>query len=267
MGLHLKPSSTAKALVSIVMPACNAEKQISESVQSVVSQTFPHWELLIIDDGSTDSTRLIARNFESKDPRIRLIGLQKNQGVAHARSVGIASSTGRYLAFLDSDDLWLPLKLERQVEFMKRRGIAFSFTEYRAIGREGQLGPRTRVPEKVDYNDLLKGNVIGCLTVMIDRSIIGPFAIPRIDHAEDFATWLQILKQGYTAWGIKEDLARYRLSPASLSANKFRAVLRTWGLYREVEQLPTIKASWYFGHQCVRAGMKHISYFFHHLHL
>jgi teichuronic acid biosynthesis glycosyltransferase TuaG len=244
-------------LVSVVMPACNSEKLLAESVSSLAAQTFKNWELLIVDDASCDATLSIAERLSVEDPRIRCIHLDVNGGVAHARNVGMEAARGQYLAFLDSDDLWLPDKLAIQTEFMKRNDVGFTFTRYRSFNLNGYLGRALNIPDHIEYRDLLKGNVIGCLTVMIDREKIPSFKMPRIGH-EDYVTWLKILKDGHVAYGIQEDLARYRVSSLSVSGNKKRSAAWTWKILREVEGLPLTTATWCFAHYSAKAVCKHI---------
>jgi glycosyltransferase involved in cell wall biosynthesis len=240
------------------MPAYNAEKFLSDSVASVMAQTFKDWELLIVDDMSTDATLSLAQLMERRDARVRLIHLAVNGGVSNARNVGIEAALGQYLAFLDSDDLWLPEKLAIQLQFMKRHNAGFSFTSYRRLAKDGRLGGLVKVPNKVSYRQLLRGNVIGCLTVMIDRQMISPFSMPNVGH-EDYATWLQILKMGNTAWGIQEDLARYRVSWTSVSRDKMHSSLWTWNIYRHEQKLSITKSLWYFIRQSIRAAYNSIA--------
>lgn len=245
-------------MVSVVMPAYNSERFLAESVGSVTAQTFENWELLIVNDASVDGTSAIAERLAGRDPRIRVIHLDENRGVANARNEGMNAAKGQYLAFLDSDDLWLPKKLETQLGFMRQKDIAFSFTSYRAFGPNGNVGGSIRIPDAVEYEDLLKGNVIGCLTVMIDRDRIAPFAMPNIGH-EDYAAWLQILRAGHVAYGLQEDLARYRVSSGSVSGNKKRCAAWTWNIYRQREQMPLSKAVRCFAQYSIRGVFKHFA--------
>jgi len=223
-------------LVSIVMPARDSQRFIRESIRSVISQSYSAWELLVVDDASSDATLEVVREAANDDSRIRVIQLAKNVGIAAARNAGIQSARGQFLAFLDSDDLWLKEKLQVQVGFMRHHDAAFSFTSYRRFGPDGALSPPVRVPGSLDYEQLLKGNVIGCLTVMIDRNRVSDFLMREVRH-EDYVGWLQILKQGHTALGIQEDLALYRISPTSVSSDKMRSAAWTWNIYRRVEGL------------------------------
>jgi teichuronic acid biosynthesis glycosyltransferase TuaG len=239
-------------LVSVVMPAHNSQDSLRESVQSVLAQTYQDWELIIVDDASRDGTLTQGRRFASDDPRIRVLPLEQNVGVAEARNRGITAAQGQYLAFLDSDDLWLPNKLETQIGFMRSSGASFSFAQYRRIGRDGSLSNPVKVPRTVSYEGLLRGNSIGCLTVTIDRYQIPQVSMPSIRH-EDYVTWLKILKQGHLAYGIAQDLARYRVGSSSVSSDKRRSASWTWNIYRRVEGLSLIKSAWCFLHYTARA--------------
>ena len=239
-------------LVSIVMPAHNREEVMAESITSVLAQSFQQWELLIVDDASTDQTLSVAREFASSDTRILVIHLPENGGAANARNVGIHAARGQYLAFLDSDDLWLPNKLHDQMHFMRRNNIGFSFCRYRRFNADGRMGPIVRISNVVGYQRLLRNNVIGCLTVMIDRTKIAPFTMTPGGY-EDYFAWLQILKCGQLAWGLQEDLARYRVSTNSISGNKLRSAVLTWKTYRNLERLSLPLALWCFGNYIVRS--------------
>jgi teichuronic acid biosynthesis glycosyltransferase TuaG len=239
-------------LVSVVMPAHNSEGSLSESVQSVLAQTYADWELIVIDDASTDGTLALARQLASGNPRIRVLPLEQNVGVAEARNRGIGAARGQYLAFLDSDDLWLPDKLQVQIDFMRSNKAALSFAQYRRIGRDGSLSNPVKVPRSVDYEGLLRGNSIGCLTVAIDRYLVPEVSMPKIKH-EDYVTWLKILRQGHIAYGIPQDLARYRVTSSSVSSDKRQAASWTWNIYRRVEGLSLLKSAWCFLHYTARA--------------
>ena len=246
-------------MVSVVMPAYNCEELLAESIRSVIAQTYNNWELLVVDDASSDKTQSVARKLATEEQRIRVIALSENGGVANARNVAMRAARGQYLAFLDSDDLWLPGKLSAQIEFMSRHQIGFSFSRYRRLKSDGSLEGIVRIPDRVAYNDLLKGNVIGCLTVMLDRNKIPPFTMRAIGH-EDYLAWLHILKGGHVAWGLQKDLARYRVSPESVSGNKQRSALWTWRIYREIENLPLTKSLWCFVNYSVRSLYRRLVY-------
>lgn len=226
-----RPDDPDGPQVSVLMPAWNAAATLAEAVASVREQTFASWELLIADDASTDETRAIAEALAGTDPRIRLLAHDRHEGAASARNRALAASRGRYVAFLDADDLWLPEKLERQVRFMCDTGAALSHTGY-VRRRAGRADRRVSVPDAVGYEDLLRGNVIGCLTAMYDTASCGKVPMRAIPRRHDFALWLDIVKRCGPARGLDLPLAVYRVSPHSLAANKIRASADTWRMYR-----------------------------------
>ena len=229
-------------MVSIVMPAYNAAKTLEESIKSVLTQEYQNWELLVVDDGSVDATANIMKRFAKTDSRVKRIHLEKNVGISEARNVAIRNAKGRYLAFLDSDDLWKPKKLSKQLEFMTRECHAFTFTSYELMNKDGKLLNKIiRAKKQVDYDMLLTNNSIGCLTVVIDREYIPPVIMPPIRH-EDYAAWLNILKSGIKAYGLNEVLSIYRISDNSISANKLRVIGWFWTIYRENQEIEAWKA-------------------------
>lgn len=238
MGYYLKISDNN--LVSIIMPTYNNAMVICDSIKSVQEQIYSDWELIIIDDCSTDNTESIIN--ENNDPRIHYFKMNQNQGVAKARNRGIQKAEGRYLAFLDSDDLWLPEKLLRQIQFMQKHHYVFSYTWYKKFRKDATFpGRLIKSPKFVGYKDLLHGNSIGCLTVVLDRLEIPHIEMPNEYH-EDYITWLNILKTGIIAHSLPIDLARYRISTKSLSGNKLKSFLWTWRVYRNSQQLGVWKA-------------------------
>ena len=234
-------------LVSVITPVYNSEKFLGETIQSIQKQTYAHWELFLVDDGSTDRSMEIAESFAKKDSRISIIQLQTNQGAAGARNEGINCANGKYVAFLDSDDLWMPEKLELQVHFMEANQYVFSFTSYRIIRENGEKRDKVvHAPEVVTYNSLLKNTIIGCLTVMLNIDVLGKVQMPTIRTRQDFVLWLTILKRGYQAYGLNEELACYRKVSTSISSNKLHAAKRNWSIYRDNENLPLWKACYVF---------------------
>lgn len=217
---------------SVIMPAYNAAKFIKESIESVLSQSYGNWELIVINDASTDNTKEIVNSYTLKDKRVKLINLERNKGIANARNIGIQHVTGRYVSFLDSDDLWKNEKLEKQKKFMEKNNVVFCYTEFELIDEVGKLLNQKRVvPESLEYKELLKVNHIGCLTVTIDLRTIKKVEMPYIKH-EDYATWLRILKDyNIKAYGLKESLAYYRKTSTSTSANKLLTLKWTWDIY------------------------------------
>lgn len=248
-----------KEMVSIITPTYNAEKFLEETIQSVLNQSFKNFEMIIVDDCSKDRSVEIAEKYASLDERVKVYKLEKNSGAAVVRNTGIERAKGRYIAFLDSDDLWDKDKLEKQIAFMKTKDIGFSFTAYRLMDEEGgNLNKVVSAPAEITYKDLLKNTVIGCLTVVIDREKIGDFRMPLVRAGQDTATWLSILKKGNVAYGLNEDLASYRKVKGSISSNKIKALKRTWNTYRNIEKLRLIPCVYYYANYVIRAIIKRI---------
>ncbi|WP_282173956.1 glycosyltransferase family 2 protein [Cytobacillus firmus] len=233
-------------LVSIITPTYNAENFILETIESVVNQTYPNWELLIVDDCSQDSTIEKIKFAANKDRRIKLYILQENSGAAVARNRALREAKGKYVAFLDSDDLWEKEKLEKQLNFMLENNIAFSFSSYKIIDTNGDVQKVINVPNEITYKQLLKNTIIGCLTVMLDREKLGIIQMPNIRTRQDTALWLSILKKGNKAFGIQEPLAKYRKVQGSISSNKYKMAKRNWEMYRKIEGLNLLMALWCF---------------------
>ncbi|WP_206008546.1 glycosyltransferase family 2 protein [Pseudoalteromonas sp. SA25] len=222
-----------KTKVSIIMPAYNVADFIAESINSVLAQSFIEWELLIIDDCSSDTTVKVITPFLS-DLRIKLIKNQKNLGGAGSRNVGIKEANGRYIAFLDSDDLWTESKLEKQISFMEHRSIGFSFAAHTTIDEQGSVLEKVDVPKRVSFKGLLKHNYIGCLTAIYDTKPYGKIYLPLVKKRQDFALWLELLKKFDNAYAMNESLGFYRIRPGSLSRNKVDAFKYYWLVLRDV---------------------------------
>lgn len=234
-------------LISIVIPVYNAEKFIEETVSSVLEQTYTEWELLLVNDGSTDDSGAIIDKLAEDDLRIRVIHLE-NGGAAKARNTGTKHARGRYLAFLDADDLWEKEKLEKQLEFLKKEDVAFTFTGYEFADQCGVgTGKIVNVPEVLAYNQALKNTTIFTSTVMFDMAKTGKelLYMPQI-KSEDTALWWKVIRNGYLAYGLDENLVKYRRAGKTLSSNKIEAVRRIWNLYRKAEGLSVVKSSYYF---------------------
>ncbi|WP_251126947.1 glycosyltransferase family 2 protein [Exiguobacterium sp. s160] len=243
--------------VSIITPVYNSEKFIKEMISSVQNQSFENWELIIIDDCSNDNSSNIILELQSKDDRILYHRLIKNSGAAIARNTGLELAKGRFIAFLDSDDLWEDNKLEVQISYMKQNNIGFSFSAYSTISETGELSSKNvNVPLVMDYSKLLKNTIIGCLTVVIDRTKIGDFRMPNVRAGQDTATWLAILKKGHKAYGIQESLAKYRIVKGSLSGNNLSSLKRTWNVYKNIEKLPIHKLIFYYCFYILNATYK-----------
>lgn len=243
-------------LISIITPSHNSAQFISETIQSVLNQSFSDWELIIVDDCSSDNSVELIQALVAQDSRIKLMRLSENSGAAVARNRAIEAAQGRYIAFLDSDDLWLPDKLEKQLAFMQANDYPFTFAAYDKIDENGQVFGHIGVPDRVCYSDLLKTCSIGCLTAMYDTQYFGKVYMPTNTKREDFATWLQLLKKVDYAYGLNETLAQYRVYQNQTSAKKAKMAKENWRLYRELEGLNLIKASYYFSHYAVRGLLR-----------
>jgi len=236
-----------KNLVSIITPMYNSGKFIKDTIDSVLNQTYEEWEMIIVDDCSTDISPEIVKSYIDSESRIKYIKTDKNRGVSNARNIALKNANGQYIAFLDSDDIWDKEKLEKQINFMKEKDCAISFTSYELIDEDNRkLNKIVRVVPSIDYKTLLKGNVLGCLTVIIDKSKLDfEIKMSGVRH-EDYVLWLSILKKGYLAYGMDEVLAQYRKSLTSLSGNKVKSAIWTWNIYRNVEKMPLHKSIYYF---------------------
>ncbi len=229
------------------MPSYNAARFISESIDSVLSQTYSNWELLITDDCSKDNTLSIVREYEQKNTRIHGFVLPKNAGAAAARNNSLIRAKGDFIAFLDSDDLWKPEKLEKQLEFMLLYGYAFSYTDYELMSEGGHLlHKRLRMPSSLSYSQYLRNTAIGCLTVMIDKRQTGDFSMPSIRSSQDMATWLLLLRRIEKAHALTENLATYRLVGNSNSSKKKKAAKDVWRVYRQIEHLSLARSVFSF---------------------
>ncbi len=246
-----------KELISIVVPVYNAERFIRETMDTVLAQTYPHWELLLVEDGSSDKTVAVIEQYieEKKEGRIRLIRQPSNMGAAAARNRGVREAQGRYIAYLDADDLWTPQKLEHQLCFMQEGDIAFAFTGYEFADERGDgTGKVVRVPQRLTYRQALSNTTIFTTTVMFDRTKFEEELLQMPDiKSEDTALWWKVLRNGYTAYGLDENLAKYRRAGKSLSSNKLEALRRIWKLYRIAEGMSIPSSAWHFCFWAVRA--------------
>lgn len=245
-------------LVSIITPAYNAAAYIAETIESVLNQTYQNWEMLIVNDCSKDNTAEIVQSYAAKDKRIKLINLKQNGGAAAARNTAIKNAKGRYIAFLDSDDLWKKEKLQKQIQFMQQNEYAFTYISYEHFKETKEnIQNQVQIQKSLNYQQALKGNQIGCLTVMVDKKQIPNIHFTTQKH-EDYILWLNILKQGITAYGIQESLALYRTGNSkSISGNKMQSALWTWKVYRESQKLSVVKSMYYMLFYVVNGIKKH----------
>lgn len=233
-------------LISIITPTYNSKKFINSTIESVKKQTYINWEMLIVDDFSKDNSIEIINRYVEKDNRIRLIPLKKNVGAAEARNIALRQAKGSYIAFLDSDDLWEPYKLEKQLNFIKEKNAAFVYSAYDRITEEGDYMNTYFVPEKLTYKQFLRNTIIGTLTVLIDKEKTGYFEMPLIRSSHDMALWCIILRKGFKAYGQNKVLAHYREVSTSNTASKWKAAKDVWKVYRMYEKLNVLSASFYF---------------------
>lgn len=245
-------------LVSIIVPVYNAKKCIADTIMSVMNQTYVNWELWLVDDGSVDGTLDIMKQYESD--KIHVITNSEGKGAAAARNCGVAASRGRFVAFLDADDLWREDKLSVQVSFMLQKDAAFSFTGYEFADENAKpLGTIVRVPESINYRAAIKNTTIFTSTVMFDMNKLTKenIKMPNV-VSEDSATWWQVLKMGHNALGIDEPLTLYRRMGKSLSSNKLEAIRRIWFLYRKVEHFGILYSAYCFCFWAIRAVLRRV---------
>lgn len=228
-------------LVSIIMPTYNCAKFIGETIKSVIAQTYSNFELIIVDDCSKDNTKDVVNSFD--DERIKYYQLEKNSGAAVARTTAMNMAKGKYMAFLDSDDLWMENKLEHQLKFMKDNNYNITCTAYEQVNEDGEsLNKVIKTKKKADYNRILLDCPVGNSTVMYNVEALGKFEVPNIRKRNDDALWLQMLKKEKYIYGMDEVLAKYRIRSNSISSNKLSLIKYHWQLYRDIEHLSVIRS-------------------------
>lgn len=249
-------------IISVIVPVYNVDHFIVDTMESVRRQTYPYWELLLIDDGSSDGSARVIEEYAERtgDRRIRLVRQPSNQGAARARNRGLEEARGRYIAFLDADDLWMPEKLEHELAFLKEKSAAFVFTGYEFADEQGRgTGKVVRVPQLLNYRQALKNTTIFTTTVMFDTERIPKEQLEMpVMKSEDTALWWRILRNGYLAYGLDENLAKYRRAGRSLSSNKLEAVRRIWNLYRRAENMSVVNSAWHCCFWAVRAVKRRV---------
>ena len=234
-------------LVTVILPAYNAERFIAEAIESVIAQSVEDWELIVVDDGSTDGTREIIADYQRRDRRIRVLTHAANRGLASARNTALDHARGRLIAFIDSDDVWFPEKTARQIAAMERHRADISYTGYERWRDGKQCGTRVAVPEQVTYRTMLGRNKIAVCTAMIQSSTCGAERMLHFKGTEDHRYWLALLRDGSRrAVGVAEPLARYRVHRNALTANKLRAARHTWQRLREMERFGLCRSLRYF---------------------
>jgi teichuronic acid biosynthesis glycosyltransferase TuaG len=243
------------------MPAYNAKAYLEEAIRSVIDQTFQDWELVVVDDASSDETSQILQALASQEPRLVIDRLPQNRGVGRSRNRGLELARGRFVAFLDSDDRWHPEKLARQIAFMHDAGSVFSFTGYEVISATGvRLSLAPPVPPQMSYEELLGNSLIGCSTVVLDLEGLGEVRFPDMRTRQDFALWCTLLRDGRKAAGLPDVLTQYRLSPSGISRNKLKGARQHWRVYREHLGLGLFKATRHFISYAWNASRKHRRY-------
>lgn len=249
----------SQPLVSVIMPCYNMASYVSDSIKSVIAQTYPHWELLIVDDASSDETVNIIKSYAQADSRIKLAIKKQNSGISDTRNQCIQMAQGQFLAFLDADDIWHPEKLEKQLSFMLAKNIGFTYSTYDWIDEDGKIMNKfINTIGNLDYKTYLRNTIIGCSTVMVNKAITGDVFVPKFRTSEDTATWLDILRKGLMAYAIDESLVSYRIRRKSASSNKIRASIDLWKVYRQHEKLPFFKAIYYFSCYAFNAVKKRL---------
>ncbi|EKB1991282.1 glycosyltransferase family 2 protein [Vibrio parahaemolyticus] len=242
-------------LVSVIMPTYNSAGTVVESIQSVLSQTYKNWELIIVDDRSTDNTWQVIQTYADKYDNIRIYQNKENLGAGASRNFAIKKARGRFIAFLDSDDLWTEDKLAEQIPFMLENNYPLTYTHYSRFNSEEELSVVT-APEYTTYKKLMYSNVIGCLTAVYDTQALGKRYMPLIRKRQDMGLWLDILKDTPKAYCLPKALAKYRMD-SGMTANKFSVLSYQWKFYRDVVGLSLPRSLFTFSVYAVKGTMKH----------
>lgn len=241
-----------KGLISVITPTYNCASFIGETIESVQTQTYQQWEMIIVDDCSTDNTKETVNKYIEEDSRIKYFCLEKNSGAAVARTKAMELANGEYMAFLDSDDIWYKEKLEKQLAFMRENDISFSCTAYEQIDENGLLLNKIiKTVNKADYNRILLDCPVGNSTVMYNVKKMGKFEVPNIRKRNDDALWLQMLKKEKYIYGIETVLMKYRIRSNSISSNKFKVIKYHWILYRDIEHLSIARSIFHIVYWCI----------------
>lgn len=230
-------------LVSIITPNFNGVNFIIDTIKSVQAQTYTNWEMLIVDDNSSDNSVKVIEDYIKTDKRIKLFKNTTNLGAAVSRNIAIENAQGRFIAFLDGDDLWKINKLERQINFMLTHKYPFSYSWYDQITESSTFIKKVEnLPVKISYDQLLSKNVVGCLTAIYDTHTFGKVYMPLIIKRQDFGLWLKLLKQEKFGYCFNENLAKYRIRENSVSSNKIDLIKYHWYLYHDIEKFNTFKS-------------------------
>lgn len=233
-------------LVSIVTPCYNSSEFIAETIEAVIAQTYVNWELIITDDCSADDSVKIVRDYMSKDPRIKLIELKQNSGAGVCRNQSIEAASGRYIAFCDSDDVWCPDKLEKQLELMAEKDCALVYSSYMIINESSDVKSIVVCMSKITFSSIKRDDGIGCLTAMYDTAKVGKMYMASVRKRQDWGLWIEILRKTKVAYGVKEPLAYYRVREGSISRKKLGLIKHNIAIYRKILHYPLVYAYLYF---------------------
>jgi teichuronic acid biosynthesis glycosyltransferase TuaG len=253
-----QPTDYIQGLVSVITPVYNCEKYLDRTLQSVFAQTYKNIEIVLVDDQSTDRSAEIIKRYQETHPEIVYFLQPQNMGAGHARNKALELAKGQYVAFLDADDVWKPVKIEKQVELLQRKKGGFCFAAIEMIDGDDKLikGKRS-VKEEIDYKFLLSNTMIPTSGVMIDRTIKGDFRMHLRRGGQDYATWLSLLRDGSKAFGIDEALVGYRIDGQSLSSNKMKSIRQIWKIQTQDEGIGMIAAVWHIGLWCWNSVKKY----------
>lgn len=244
--------------VSVITPVYNVERYIDKTLESVFAQTYKDIEIVLVDDCSKDNSAQIIAKYKESHPEIVYFLQPKNMGAGAARNKALELATGQYVAFLDSDDLWLPEKTEKQIMLMKEKNSPFSYSAIEMIDEEGNtIKGKRNIRETCNYNYLLHNTIIATSSVIVDRTVLGDFRMPLRRGGQDYATWLRLLRGGTVAFGINETLVRYRVGRNSLSSNKFKSIKQVWEIQTQDEKINKVSAAFHVFCFCVNAAKKY----------
>ena len=247
-----------EGLVSVIMPIYNAEKSLAETLNSIFSQDYRNIEIILVDDCSKDNSAKMIDDYQKGHPEIVYYLQEKNMGAGAARNKALELSKGQYVAFLDSDDIWKPNKISRQIELMKVKNSPFSYTAIEMMDDKSEtIKGKRNIRETCDYKYLLHNTIIATSSVVIDRTVLGDFRMPLRRGGQDYATWLMLLRDGVVACGINEALVRYRVASGSLSSNKFKSIKQVWEIQTQDEKINKFIAAFHVMCFCFNAFKKY----------
>lgn len=245
-----------KPLVSIITPSYNSKDFIGETIESVLNQTYKNWEMLIIDDCSTDKSPKIIEEYLKIDSRIKYLKNEKNSGPATSRNLGLNNSKGEYIAFLDSDDIWFEEKLQIQIEYITKNKVDILHNNYYFCDENGDVIKEIKNDYKLDYKKILKSNQIKTSFLIIKKGVLKNIRFKNIKH-EDYAFFLDFLRTGRECFCIQKPLGKYRINSTSISSNKIKSAIWTWNIYKDYEKFNLIKAGYYFINYALNGILKY----------